>query len=69
MSRVITNIGIIRCISNSKYKATSIDLITQFDEPREIYISNSKYKAIAIELITLFDEPRDYEYWNYKIYF
>ena len=65
MNRVIMNIEILRHISNSKYKVISIDLNTQFDEPRDYeywsYISKSKYKVTSI--------LRAYVYWNYKIYF
>ena len=35
MIRVIMNIGLVRYISNSKYKVISIDLITRFHEPRD----------------------------------
>ena len=75
MNRVITNIGIIRYILNSKYKVISIELIMRFHERMimniEIirYISNSKYKVITINLIMRFHESRDFEYWNYMIYF
>ena len=35
MNRVIMNIGIIRYISNSKYKVISMDLIERFHEPND----------------------------------
>ena len=35
MNRVIINIGIIRNISNSKYKVISIDLVSRFNEPSD----------------------------------
>ena len=42
MNRVIMNNGIIIYISNSKYKAISIYVITQFDEPRDYEYWNYK---------------------------
>jgi len=49
MNRVIMIIGILKYISNSKYKVISLDLIMQFHEPRDYEYWNYKiYLKIKI---------------------